>query len=105
MQGPRGDAEGEAPAAPPPSDGKKLMLPASLEDQVVFTNNGLQRLMSRITELHQEKALVHQNFRKLRRDFVVRNKDKKQAEKNIEALQRKFETRTKSRRTRTSRLC
>merc|ERR1711869_185130 len=42
-------------------------------------------------ELHQEKALVHQNFRKLRRDFVVRNKDKKQAEKNIEALQRKFE--------------
>merc|ERR550514_2710460 len=72
-------------------DGTKLMLPASLDDQVVFTNVGLSRLMSRITELHQEKALVHQNFRKLRRDFVVRNKDKKQAEKNIEALQRKFE--------------
>merc|ERR1719201_572815 len=72
-------------------DDKQLMLPKSLEDQVVFTNNGLQRLMSRITELHQEKALVHQNFRKLKRDYVVRNKDKKQAEKNIDALQHKFE--------------
>ena len=32
---------------------------------------------------------MHQNYRKLKRDFVVRNKDKKQAEKKIEDLQRK----------------
>jgi len=71
--------------------GFDLRLPASLDNQVVFTNTGLSRLMSRITELHQEKALVHQNYRKLKRDFVVRNKDKKQAEKKIEDLQRKFD--------------
>ena len=58
---------------------------------MVFANNGLSRLMSRITELHQEKAHVHQNYRKLKRDFVLRNKDKKQAEKQIEDLQRKFD--------------
>merc|ERR550537_969809 len=87
----QGEGAGAGDEAEVAATGKKLILPGSLEDQVVFTNNGLQRLMSRITELHQEKALVHQNFRKLRRDFVVRNKDKKQAEKNIEALQRKFE--------------
>ena len=34
---------------------------------------------------------MHQNYRKLKRDFVVRNKDKKQAEKKIEDLQRKFD--------------
>merc|ERR1719379_2176227 len=91
MQKPGAAAEEGEEVVPAPVDDGKLMLPKSLDDQVVFTNNGLQRLMSRITELHQEKALVGHNFRKLRRDFVVRNKDKKQAEKNIEALQRKFE--------------
>merc|ERR1719181_2181494 len=87
----QGEGAGAGDEAEVVADDKQLMLPPSLEDQVVFTNNGLGRLMSRITELHQEKALVHQNFRKLKRDFVVRNKDKKQAEKTIEALQRKFE--------------
>jgi hypothetical protein len=86
-----GDEAEDAPRELVLREGQELRLPPSLEDQVVFTNSGLGRLMSRITELHQEKALVGQNFRKLKRDYVLRNKDKKQAEKNIEALQRKFE--------------
>jgi len=93
MQRPGGAAAGEDAdgGGGAPVDETKLVLPTSLDDQVVFTNNGLQRLMSRITELHQEKALVRDNLRKLKRDYNVRKKDKKQGEKDYEALQRKFE--------------
>merc|ERR1719235_3159527 len=42
------------------NDGPDLQLPEVLSDYVVFARNGLQRLMSRITELHQEIRAVKQ---------------------------------------------
>lgn len=47
--------------------------------------------MNRITELHQEKAAVRQNFFQLKRDYVSRSKDKKGVVKKIEDLNLKFQ--------------
>merc|ERR1719329_151558 len=66
-------------------------LPSQLSKHVVFTHEGLQRLMSRITELHQEIREVRANFRQLQREFRVRKKEKTQANATIEELNAKFQ--------------
>merc|ERR1711974_163779 len=66
-------------------------LPAELNSHVVFTQEGLQRLMSRITELHQEIREVKSSHKQLQRDFRVRKKEKSQANHHIEDLQAKFQ--------------
>merc|ERR1712151_1228832 len=66
-------------------------LPSELNEHVVFTHEGLNRLMGRITELHQEIREVKANFRQLQRDFRLRKKDKNQAMQHIEDLQAKFQ--------------
>jgi chromosome segregation ATPase len=73
------------------TEGSDLRLPVELNDYVVFTRNGLQRLMSRITELHQEIRAVKQNHRQLKRDYVNENKEKKVVVKTIEDLNSKFQ--------------
>ena len=66
-------------------------LPTELSGQVVFTNEGLTRLMNRITELHHEIKDVRANFRQLQREYRVRKKEKTQATHTIEDLQAKFQ--------------
>jgi len=66
-------------------------LPSELDEQVVFTKEGLHRLMSRITEIHHEIKDVRNNHRLLQRDFRVRKKEKKSAMETIGDLQSKFE--------------
>eukprot|EP00931_Biecheleriopsis_adriatica_P072873 TRINITY_DN47261_c0_g1_i1.p1 TRINITY_DN47261_c0_g1~~TRINITY_DN47261_c0_g1_i1.p1 ORF type:complete len:1243 (-),score=428.26 TRINITY_DN47261_c0_g1_i1:43-3222(-) len=66
-------------------------LPAELGQHVVFTHEGLHRLMSRITELHTEIKEVKARHKQLQRDFRVRQKDKKVALHHIEDLQAKFQ--------------
>eukprot|EP00746_Dinoflagellata_sp_MGD_P160980 gnl/MRDRNA2_/MRDRNA2_87976_c0_seq1.p1 gnl/MRDRNA2_/MRDRNA2_87976_c0~~gnl/MRDRNA2_/MRDRNA2_87976_c0_seq1.p1 ORF type:complete len:1907 (-),score=579.97 gnl/MRDRNA2_/MRDRNA2_87976_c0_seq1:164-5884(-) len=73
------------------SENADLKLPEELSEYVVFTRNGLQRLMSRITELHQEIRAVKQNHRQLKRDYVNENKEKKVVVKTIEDLNSKFQ--------------
>jgi hypothetical protein len=73
------------------SENSDLKLPEELNEYVVFTRNGLQRLMSRITELHQEIRAVKQNHRQLKRDYVNENKEKKVVVKTIEDLNSKFQ--------------
>eukprot|EP00927_Polykrikos_kofoidii_P077636 TRINITY_DN7455_c1_g2_i1.p1 TRINITY_DN7455_c1_g2~~TRINITY_DN7455_c1_g2_i1.p1 ORF type:complete len:349 (-),score=113.28 TRINITY_DN7455_c1_g2_i1:30-1019(-) len=65
-------------------------LPQELDGEVVFTHEGLLRLMHRITELHQEIKEVKVNFRQLQKDFRARKREKNQVEQNIEDLQAKF---------------
>jgi len=72
------------------SDGQ-ARLPAELGQQVVFTNEGLDRLMSRITELHQEIKEVKARHKQLQRDFRVRKKEKTVALQHIEDLHAKFQ--------------
>mmetsp|Transcript_98558 Transcript_98558/g.172003 ORF Transcript_98558/g.172003 Transcript_98558/m.172003 type:complete len:1962 (+) Transcript_98558:3-5888(+) len=72
----------------PPGDEK---LPPELNEHVVFTHEGLNRLMARITELHTEIREVKANFRQLQRDFRLRKKEKNQAMLHIEDLQAKFQ--------------
>lgn len=66
-------------------------LPSELDQHVVFTNEGLKRLMSRITELHQEKAHVKAEFRQLQKDSRVRKKEKNQVMQLIDELEAKFQ--------------
>merc|ERR1719247_1543283 len=66
-------------------------LPAELNKHVVFTHEGLNRLMGRITELHQEIKDVKLNFQQLRKDYRLRKKEQKQAMLHIEDLQAKFQ--------------
>merc|ERR1712136_311156 len=68
----------------------RLQLPAELTGQVVFTHEGLQRLMSRIMELHHETRTVKQNFRQLQGEFRRRKKEKTVVMSQIEELQTKF---------------
>lgn len=74
----------------PESDAMERM-PAELGQQVIFTNEGLKRLMSRITELHQEIKEVKARHEQLQRDFRVRKKDKNVALRHIEDLHGKFQ--------------
>lgn len=74
----------------PESDAMERM-PAELGQQVIFTNEGLKRLMSRITELHQEIKEVKARHKQLQRDFRVRKKDKNVALQHIEDLHGKFQ--------------
>merc|ERR1719231_1066075 len=66
-------------------------LPAELDKHVVFTHEGLNRLMTRITELHQEIKDVKINFQQLRKDYRLRKKEQKQAMLHIEDLHAKFQ--------------
>ncbi|CAE8657611.1 unnamed protein product [Polarella glacialis] len=66
-------------------------LPAQLDEQVIFTQEGLKRLMSRITELHREKSDVKGDFKQLQRDFRAQIKEKKNAQKGLEDLHAKFQ--------------
>ncbi|CAJ1397957.1 unnamed protein product [Effrenium voratum] len=66
-------------------------MPPELGQQVIFTNEGLKRLMSRITELHQEIREVKARHKQLQRDFRVRKKDKNVALQHIEDLHAKFQ--------------
>jgi len=66
-------------------------LPAELDKHVVFTHEGLNRLMTRITELHQEIKDVKVNFQQLRKDYRLRKKEQKQAILNIDDLHEKFQ--------------
>jgi uncharacterized protein (UPF0335 family) len=66
-------------------------LPAELDRHVVFTHEGLHRLMSRIEELHQEIKDVKAGHRQLQRDFRVQKKEKNQVLKQIEELQGKYQ--------------
>merc|ERR1719387_2785666 len=72
-------------------EGMPVKLPTELTEYVVFTRNGLNRLMSRITELHQEIRQVKLNHRQLKRDYVTENKEKKVVVKTIEDLNLKFQ--------------
>jgi len=72
------------------SDGQER-LPAELGQQVIFTNEGLDRLMTRITELHQEIKEVKARHKQLQRDFRVRKKDKSVALQHIQDLHAKFQ--------------
>eukprot|EP00928_Gymnodinium_smaydae_P086447 TRINITY_DN7056_c0_g1_i3.p1 TRINITY_DN7056_c0_g1~~TRINITY_DN7056_c0_g1_i3.p1 ORF type:complete len:1947 (-),score=421.95 TRINITY_DN7056_c0_g1_i3:144-5984(-) len=79
---------------PPPGEEDELpsnCLPANLDEYVVFTNEGLQRLMSRITELRQEIRDVRAHHLQLKRDFRTRKKEKNHAIAHIGDLQAKFE--------------
>lgn len=66
-------------------------LPAELEEHVVFTHEGLSRLMSRITELHREIKDVKANFKQLQRDYRLQKKEKNQANEHISELTAKFQ--------------
>mmetsp|Transcript_12213 Transcript_12213/g.21666 ORF Transcript_12213/g.21666 Transcript_12213/m.21666 type:complete len:1730 (-) Transcript_12213:223-5412(-) len=66
-------------------------MPPELDKHVVFTHEGLNRLMSRITELHQEIKQVKAGHKQLQKDFRVRKKDKNVALQHIEDLQAKFQ--------------
>eukprot|EP00933_Yihiella_yeosuensis_P025357 TRINITY_DN19695_c0_g3_i5.p1 TRINITY_DN19695_c0_g3~~TRINITY_DN19695_c0_g3_i5.p1 ORF type:complete len:1177 (-),score=369.47 TRINITY_DN19695_c0_g3_i5:167-3223(-) len=72
------------------SDGHER-LPPDLNEHVVFTTEGLNRLMSRITELHQEVREVKIAHKQLQRDFKSKKKEKNQAMQHIEDLQAKFQ--------------
>ncbi|CAK0841778.1 unnamed protein product [Prorocentrum cordatum] len=76
-----------------PADGDEApeRLPAELERHVVFTHEGLHRLMSRIEELHQEIKDVKGGHRQLQRDFQAQKKEKNQVLKHIEELQGKYQ--------------
>uniref|UniRef100_A0A7S2FZG2 Uncharacterized protein n=1 Tax=Alexandrium andersonii TaxID=327968 RepID=A0A7S2FZG2_9DINO len=66
-------------------------LPPELDGHVVFTREGLARLMSRITELHQENTEVKASHKQLQRDFRLRKKEKNHKLQNIEDLHAKFQ--------------
>jgi len=66
-------------------------LPEELEEQVIFTREGLNRVMSRITELHREKAEVKSSHKQLQKEFRVRKKEKNAKIQNMEELQAKFQ--------------
>jgi len=66
-------------------------LPPELNDHVVFTHEGLNRLMARITELHQEIKDVKVNYQQLRKDFKLRLKEQKQCQQHIEEQEAKFQ--------------
>jgi len=73
-------------------DGSSLeRLPAELDSHVVFTIEGQQHLMSRITELHTEIREVKASHKQLQRDFKVRKKEKTQAALHIEDLNARFQ--------------
>jgi len=72
-------------------EGEPERLPAELDRHVVFTREGLGRLMSRITELHQEIREVKASHKQLQRDFRLRKKEKNQKMRNIEDLEAKFQ--------------
>jgi len=61
-----------------------------LDDYLVFSNKRLGELMSRITELHTEKADVKVSHRQLHKDFTVRKKKITVVQKDIEELMVKF---------------
>lgn len=71
-------------------DHNETQLPAELEEHVVFTHDGLSRLMNRITELHREIKDVKANFKQLQRDFRLQKKEKNQKEGHILDLKAKF---------------
>lgn len=58
-----------------------------LEEHVVFTQERLEQLRNRITQLHQEKARSRQNYKQLQRDYVTRNKEKQGVQAKIEELE------------------
>merc|ERR1719310_153713 len=58
--------------------GDKHSTPGELDHHVIFTNEGLQRLMTRITQLHQEIREVKVNHRQLQKEFRLRKKEKNQ---------------------------
>merc|ERR1711948_21429 len=66
-------------------------MPAELNKHVVFTHEGLGRLMSRITELHQEIKVCKAGHRQLQKDFRVQKKEKNTARSHIDELQAKFQ--------------
>mmetsp|Transcript_19157 Transcript_19157/g.44611 ORF Transcript_19157/g.44611 Transcript_19157/m.44611 type:complete len:1781 (+) Transcript_19157:58-5400(+) len=72
-------------------DDAQRRIPAELDEQVVFTKEGLSRLMGRITEILYEIKDVKNNHRLLQRDFRVRKKEKTSAMETIGDLQSKFE--------------
>jgi hypothetical protein len=72
-----------------PDDPQKL--PAELDSHVVFTHEGLHRLMSRIDELHSEIVGVKRGHKDLQREFHNQKKEKKQVLKHIEELQAKYQ--------------
>jgi len=71
--------------------GASERLPPELNKHVVFTQDGLHKLMSRITELRQEIREVKAGHKQLQRDFRVRKKEKNSAMQHIEDLQAKFQ--------------
>jgi len=73
------------------NDEANARLPPELNKHVVFTQEQLSKLMTRITRLHQEIRQVKQNHRQLQRDYGLRVKEKKQKETTIDELQLKFQ--------------
>mmetsp|Transcript_22443 Transcript_22443/g.56709 ORF Transcript_22443/g.56709 Transcript_22443/m.56709 type:complete len:1880 (+) Transcript_22443:135-5774(+) len=74
----------------PENEGEFPQLALNLNDYLVFPNQRLRQLMSRITELHQEKHRSRQQFKALKKEYVVRGKQKKAVALEIEDLQVKF---------------
>jgi len=62
-------------------------IPHELEEHVVFTQERLEQLRNRITQLHQEKIRSRQNYKQLQRDYVTRNKEKQGVQAKIEELE------------------
>merc|ERR1711920_892147 len=71
--------------------GDQERMPSELDHHVVFTHDGLGRLMSRITELHQEIREVKASHKQLQKDFRIQKKEKNTAMQHIEELQAKFQ--------------
>lgn len=70
--------------------GDQERMPSELDHHVVFTHDGLGRLMSRITELHQEIREVKASHKQLQKDFRVQKKEKNTAMTHIGELEAKF---------------
>merc|ERR1712187_108040 len=81
----------DPPADSSTGDNAYHKLPVELSRHVVFTHEGIHRLMNRIKQLYQEKDEVKANFRQLQRDFRSRKKEKNQAMQHIEDLNLKFQ--------------
>ncbi|CAD7971385.1 unnamed protein product [Amoebophrya sp. A120] len=75
----------------PENEGDFAQLALNLNDYLVFPNERLRLLMQRITELHNEKANVRKQYKALKKEFVVRGKQKKLVAAEIEDLEIKFQ--------------
>ncbi|KAF4656737.1 Cilia- and flagella-associated protein 44 [Perkinsus chesapeaki] len=79
-------------ASPSLKPGQSLRLPPSLDNgYVVFTKASLERLMKRILELHEEKAVVIREYKELRKVYSNKSKENKKICEDLQELEIKLE--------------